>query len=435
MKPLRPYQQYALETGRNEFRAGKRSIMFVGPCGMGKTRLGAEFVINATNRGNKVLWIAHRKELLTQARDAILAEGVPRIGVICAALPNLRDDSAPVQIASIQTLLARDGSPPADMLVIDECHHAVAETFFQLAEKYTSALRIGLTATPMRADKTGMGDLFDSLVVVTSIRELTELGFLVQCRVVGPERFQANGSLSRDPVEAWLEYAKGERTVVFARNVEHSKELCEAFKIAGVRAEHVDGGTPGDIRDRILYDFKRGLIDVLCNCNILTEGFDAPGASCCVLARGCGAVSTFLQMVGRVLRPAPGKDKAILIDLPGIVHVHGMPDEEREYNLEGDPIKSKKISLRTCPQCAAVFLPAPICPQCGFVFPVLETRPFITGDALRVLTRCDVNNVAQRESYQRLVDSATERGYKPGWAYHQFVTRYGMKPPFAWSNR
>lgn len=430
-KALRPYQIRGLELGRQAYREGKRAILFVGPTGMGKTRLGTEFVQNAIRGGRRVLWLAHRRELLTQARDAIRGEGVSDVGIIAASLPQFANPRASVQIASLQTLLARDELPPADLVVFDEAHHFVSSEWHAFAEKYKSATRLGLTATPVRSDGTAMGDLFDALVPVTSVRELTEQGFLVPCHVIGPARHQG-GDLAQSPVDAWKQYARNERTVVFARSVEHSKELCAEFRAAGARAAHVDGGTNDVLRSRALDDFKAGHIDVLCNVFVLTEGFDAPGASCCILARGCGSVGTYLQMVGRVLRPAPGKTKAILLDLPGAVHLHGMPDEDREYSLDGEGIKEKKMPLKTCPSCAAVFRPAPVCPSCGHVFPVEIQKPDITGVDLRRLSFADIDDTHRKDAYTQLCALAESRGYKPGWAFYRFVSKFGMKPPFAW---
>jgi len=268
---------------------------------------------------------------------------------------------------------------------------------------------------------------------VASVKELTDLGFLTPAEVIGPDRHQGK-DLAQDPVAAWQQYAHGERTVVFARSVEHSKELCARFREVGARSEHIDGATPAVLRDRVLEDFKLGRVDVLCNVFVLTEGFDAPGASCCILARGCGSLGTFLQMVGRVLRPSPGKTRALILDLPGVVHMHGLPDDEREYSLDGEGIKStKKLDpLRTCKHCGAVFRSAPACPRCGEVFPVAVSKPEITGESMRRLVTADLDDAPRKTAFLRLVKQREERGYKPGWEFYRFVHRFGVKPNRAW---
>lgn len=760
LRPLRPYQIAAIQSGRQAFREGKRAILFVSPTGSGKTRLGAEFITNAVNKNLRVLWLAHRSELLTQTRDTVVGEGITDVGVISAALPHLRNPKAPVQIASLQTLQARDLAPPADLVIMDECvtgdtmigdiradqikvgdmvpsctdngeivfrrvvhvfnnpakeillikvgnrslactpnhpvwaegrgyvradqikagdvcrvwgcdeeisagklddvllrhvpgcgtkekvgqqnasmsglchlrktdtearsnagvesdvqrgvrepeafgdrrhneskvrigenekeepyafggiereddfepkkqgasadlsrrqgdahvatantvahgtdaakqrlgerdldrdgqektgvadalhdrhcshgqhgggrsgrieprcgaetaercekrrmahlarvdsvevlepgsdgtfggmcpkgivynfevesehnyfangilthncHHYVASEWLKFANKYSHATRLGLTATPVRSDGTPLGDLFDELITVASIRDLTEQGYLVPCEVIGPDRHQGSQKLAQEPVAAWQQYARNLRTVVFARSVQHAKDLAEQFRAAGARATHVDGATPQVIREHTLDDFRRGKLDVLVNMFVLTEGFDAPGAECCLLARSCGSLGTYLQMVGRVLRPAPGKTKALLLDLPGVVHNHGMPDADREYSLDGEGIRSvKKPSLRQCKQCGAVHPPAPACPRCGHVYPVEDKTPSVTGVDLRKLSTADLNDDSKREAFVNMLKIAAARGYKPGWAFYRFVVKFNMKPPRSW---
>lgn len=433
LRPLRPYQIAAIQSGRQAFREGKRAILFVSPTGSGKTRLGAEFIVNATRTGRRVLWLAHRAELLAQTRETVIGEGISDVGVISAALPHLRNPRASVQIASLQTLHARDLAPEAELVIFDEAHHYVASEWLEFANRYSHATRLGLTATPVRSDGTPLGDLFDSLITVASIRDLTEQGYLVPCEVIGPDRHQGSQKLAQEPVAAWQQYARNLRTVVFARSVQHAKDLAEQFRAAGARATHVDGTTPRVIREHTLDDFRRGKLDVLVNMFVLTEGFDAPGAECCLLARSCGSLGTYLQMVGRVLRPAPGKTKALLLDLPGVVHNHGMPDADREYSLDGEGIRSvKKPSLRQCKHCGAVHPPAPVCPRCGHVYPIEDKTPSVTGVDLRKLSTADLNDDSKREAFIDMLKIAAARGYKPGWAFYRFVVKFNMKPPRSW---
>lgn len=432
MKPLRPYQARAIADARAAYASGKRAILLVAPTGAGKTRIGTEIVSSALARGRRVLWLAHRAELLTQARDTLRAEGVTHLGVISAALPHLADPSAPVQVASVQTLGARDLAPHADVVVFDEAHHYVASEWLTFAERYAHATRLGLTATPVRSDGTPLGDLFDHLVVVASIAELTRQGYLVPCDVIAPPR-ALTGAIAQDPVDAWYQHARGQQTVVFARGVQHAREIRDAFRARGVQAAHVDGTTERVLRDRALDDFKRGHVQVLTNAQVLTEGFDAPTASCCLLARACSSLGAYLQIVGRVLRPAPGKSRATLLDLTGAVHRHGLPEDDREYSLDGEGVRSvKKPSLKTCLTCGATHAPAPVCPRCGTVYPVERPVLTVTGDDLRRVAFADLNDAHLREEFARLVQIADARGYKRGWAAYRFVAKHGRRPPRAW---
>jgi superfamily II DNA or RNA helicase len=443
MKPLRPYQQKALAEGRQAYRDGKRSILFVAPTGAGKTRIGAEFVVNATKQGRSVLWLSHRKELILQARESLLGEGIQEVGVIAAPLKHLARPKALVQVASLQTLVARSQLPPGDVVVFDEAHHFVSDDWGEFAEQYKTSTRLGLTATPVRSDDRPLGDLFEHMVVVAGIKDLTRQGFLVPCETIAPPRY-LNGDIARDPIEAWKDHGAGQSTVVFCRTVKDSEELAERFRALGISSESVSEGTKQHIRHSALERFKRGELQVLCNVNVLTEGFDAPRASVCILARACGSVGTYLQMVGRVLRPAPGKTKAVLIDLSGVVWKHGLPDDDREYDLDGEGVKKKdKISLeaiRQCKDCGRVYSVKDAengaCPYCGHVAESTVKKPEITGDNLSLITEiAGVTDAAKLEYYVGLRETAALNRYKPGWAFIRFAKKYGMKPPREWDRR
>lgn len=425
--PLRPYQARLVEDARAVYRGGARAILIVLPTGGGKTRVGGEFVMASVARGRRVLWLAHRRELVGQAARRLRTDGLENVSVIAAPLPHLYRADAVVQVASLQTLTARGALPEADLVIFDEAHHYVAADWHEFAAHYAHATRLGLTATPERADGTPLGNLFDGLVVGATIHELQDEGFLVPCDVIAPER-NLKSDLAQDPVDAWQRHARGRSTVVFCRNVAHGEEVTRAFQAAGARAAFVDGETPTILRKRALDGFQEGQIDVLVNVYVLTEGWDAPRAEVCLLARSCGSSGTFLQMVGRVLRPAPGKERALLLDLSGVVHLHGLPDDDREYSLEGKGIKaSKKLaSLSQCPSCGCVSRPTGnVCP-CGYIRPAPE-GPSITGDDLKPWGA--IASPEQKAVYlDELQHIARERGYKAGWVGHRFRERFGHFP-------
>lgn len=425
--PLRPYQARLVEEARAAYRGGARAILIVLPTGGGKTRVGGEFVLSAVARERRVLWLAHRRELVEQAYRRLRADGLEDVSVIAAPLPHLYRPGAAVQVASLQTLTARGALPEADLVIFDEAHHYVAADWHSFATHYAHAARLGLTATPQRADGTPLGNLFEQLVVGATIHELQDEGFLVPCDVIAPER-NLKSDLAQDPVAAWQQHAQGRATVVFCRNVAHGEEVTEAFKAAGARAAFIDGETPAVLRKRALDSFQEGQLAVLVNVYVLTEGWDAPRAEVCMLARSCGSAGTFLQMVGRVLRPAPGKSRALLLDLSGVVHLHGLPDDDREYSLGGDGIQAKKKlpSLRQCPSCGRVTRPTGKVCACGYVWPSPE-GPSITGDNLKPWGA--IASPEQKAIYlDELQHIARERGYKPGWVGHRFRERFGHFP-------
>ncbi|HEY8944343.1 MAG TPA: DEAD/DEAH box helicase family protein, partial [Polyangiaceae bacterium] len=146
MTPLRDYQVRALEQVRDQLRSGKRAVCCVLPTGAGKTRIGAEMALGANDRARRTLWLAHRNELVQQAAERIRAEGIGRVGVIKADV--FPDPGALVQVASVQTLLAQGKRPEAELVVFDEAHHYVSSDWGALAQHYSGAWRIGLTATP-----------------------------------------------------------------------------------------------------------------------------------------------------------------------------------------------------------------------------------------------------------------------------------------------
>jgi superfamily II DNA or RNA helicase len=408
---------------RAEYSKGSRDIVLVIPTGGGKTATGGTFAANGVARGNPVLWLAHRTELIDQAAETLRNLGL-HVGEIQA--DRTRDTTAPVQVATVQTLAARGETPPAKIVVHDECHHTTAATFRGVKDRYPDAVHLGLTATPGRADGTGLNNVFTSMVAPTCISELIAGGWLVPCDVDAPERY--SDSLSMDPVDAIREKARGQ-VIVFNSNVNAAKVLAGALNLAGITAGYVDGTQSDRMRRDTIARFKSGELRVLTNVYVLTEGFDHPPTETVMLARGCGSESTFLQMVGRGLRSAPGKSRALLIDLMGCVHKHGLPDEDRDYSLEGDPLKAKeaRVPLRTCPECACVFRTKPKCPRCGFEFPA-PRGPAVDTRAMSRIGAVD-GKEKQLDAWERIVRNAKLRGFKPGWAAHRFRELFGFWPP------
>jgi superfamily II DNA or RNA helicase len=179
-----------------------------------------------------------------------------------------------------------------------------------------------------------------------------------------------------------------------------------------------------DDRVEALDAFARGAVEVLANVFVLTEGWDCPRAEVCILARGCDHVGTFLQMVGRVLRPHPGKVRALLIDLRGVVHKHGCPDELRQFSLEGRAI-SGAAPTKDCPQCGAeVALGVRLCEECRYEFP----QRSIDFAPLRRLTVAD----RERLAFKHALGLARSRGWSDGYAVHRFRERFGRNPWGLW---
>lgn len=377
---LRDYQQRAVDDVRAQFRAGRRAPVLVMPTGAGKTQVAAYVIRSALERGNRVVFGAGRTELLDQTVDKLHNAGVTDVRVIQASRDS-GNRSAEVVVASVQTLTTPrwiTRLPPAELVILDECHHGSAATWARLLNAYPNALRLGLTATPERADGKPLGDLFDCLVTGPSVRELTELGHLVPCVVFPP----AGGAkldtaeIALDPVAAYQRHGNGERAIVFCISREHSRRVSEEFNAAGIMSAAIDGTMSRSLRKDTLHQFRAGRIRVLTSVGVLTEGWDDPGCSVAILVRGYGHPGLFIQCAGRILRPAPGKTTARLIDLVGSVWEHGTPDIDREYSLDGKAISGAvRDQIKQCRTCGAVFRTAARCPMCAAEQPVMPFSP------------------------------------------------------------
>jgi DNA repair protein RadD len=406
---LREYQARAITDTRKAYQAGHRAICIVAPTGAGKTVIGSTIACSAAEHERSVLWLAHRQELVEQARGKLPPD---------------------VRVTTVQALLASGDRPAADVVVLDEAHHYVADQWGEVANYYRDALRIGLTATPERSDGTPLGDLFTGLVVAAQYSELLEGGWIVPCELYAPER--RHKTLSATVADAVDTYAHGRQTIVFSATVAEAKEAARDLLLHG--AACVDGETLNSIRGRVVEDFRAGRVKIITNVYVFTEGFDAPNAAVCVLARGTSHASTYLQMVGRVLRPAPGKATATLVDLVGSCNDHGMPTDDREYSLTGTAIgrkgKRKPVlwQCKHCGMCLDSEPPKRRCPMCGQTMP----EPEAIRVERRRLERRKINAVAspiaKAAAWDELQRTAAMRGYKRGWAAYKFKARFGHWP-------
>jgi superfamily II DNA or RNA helicase len=465
---LWPYQSEAIEA-IYAATATHRRICLVAPTGSGKTHV-AVALIKQGRLGRHALFVDHRRELTEQTSRKLYHVGVEH-GILQAGFPTR--PTALVQIASIQTLHARAVQtsrielPPADLLIIDEAHHARARTYERLIAAYPRALIVGLTATPCRADGRGLGNIFEHLVECPSIAELTRLKFLVPVTTFAPSRPDLTGvriergdyvesqlaqrvntvELVGDIVEHWHRLGEGRRTVIFTVNVAHSVHIRDEFRRSGVLAEHVDGSTPLHERKRILAAFAAGNVQIVCNCAVLVEGWDQPEASCLVLARPTRSLGLYRQMVGRVLRLAPGKVDAIVLDHAGAVFLHGFVDDEISWTLHQDEraqnvAQAQRSSgahtpaLTTCPKCSAVRLEGRPCSVCGW-YMVRKPVPMeiAAGELGRVDRDRSVRHLPQDQLgfYRQLMHIAVAKRWKSGAAAHWFKEKFGRFPPWNWN--
>lgn len=427
----------------------------------GKTVIAAEFIRRLELDGKRALFLAAQKELVEQTSAKLDAAGV-RHGIIMAGE---RGTAADVQVASVQTLVRRDQMPAADVIFIDEADLARAESYDKILAHYPHAAVIGMTGTPWRADGKGLGELFRDLVVVATPRELIDAGYLVD---FGGARFDAldtagikttagdydkkelgdratstdqGRKLVGDIVREYLSRAPGKRAACFAVNIAHSKMLAQQFLDAGVPAEHIDGAMPKDQRAAIFDRVRSGETRVLCNYGIVTRGVDVPALEVAILARPTKSLSLYLQMAGRVLRPSPGKDRAMLFDHAGLTAMHGFPDDVRDYSLDFDGKKKAclvpSIGIQRCRACFIVVESGlDSCPHCGVSF--LRERPAsslehvpgtaVDFDAIRAAARAPSTEVVELRD---LLWNAAARGKAANVASFVWKQRHGDWPPKA----
>lgn len=431
---LRPHQERGIDAVLDAFRRVRR-VLFCAPTGYGKTATTVRIIMRALAKGRRLLFTVHRREIVLDTYRRLVAAGVP-CGLVMAGEPVT---DAPVQVACVATIAARGEHPPADLIVWDECQHTAAQSYRDIAAQYPSAWHLGLTATPERADGQGLRDAFDELVIGATVAELqstvdpaTGAAFLAECDVIAPPRRLSGATLAADPVEAWFAHANGRTTIAFCRSVAESKALAAAFCERGVVARHVDGTTPATERDATLAALARGEVAVVCNVMVLTEGFDAPRVKCILLARGCGSAATFLQMVGRGLRAWSG-ERCTIIDLGGAVREHGLPDEPRQFTLDGIRRAPKKARpwIRSCLVCGLTLLGCQsglACKRCGTPWPAVAPSKVQPARLARVTRGNIASRAEMRASFDALVRAAVAKGYQPGWAAHSFRAQWGFWP-------
>jgi len=397
MLTLRPYQTQMVDGVRAEFHAGRHRVMLQAPTGCGKTAI-ATYMLGQTVAVNRSAWfIVHRRELLKQSADAFERAGVP-YHVVATAWTK-RPAETPgrgVLLTSIQTVARRVSSMHVPGLIVwDESHHVAAKSWTSLFEWAKASWHVGLSATPERLDGKGLDKWFDSMVEGPSTAWLIEQGYLCPfVPLVPPNGIEASGvkksmgdyargqlaaisdvpTITGNAVEHYKKWAPGKRAIAFCVSVNHSKHVAEQFNAAGIPAAHCDGQTAPDVRDAILEDFRNGKLLLLSNVELFGEGFDVPGIEAVIMLRPTQSVALYLQQVGRSLRPAPGKERAIILDHAGNIERHGRPDDLWAWDLQGKEArekrsKSKRLSMTICPECfAAQPAGASRCVICGHAF-------------------------------------------------------------------
>ena len=458
----RPYQAAAVHALRLSLAEGRKRQILYSPTGSGKTEIALMLIRGAMEKGKRVVFLCNRIGLVSQASKRFALAGIPH-GVIQG--DNTRNTHCAVIIGSIQTV-ARRGMPDCDLIVIDEAHAVAGSKDFRsvIIERNLVPV-IGLSATPFSKGlgkhyEQLRGALFQSMVVASTIPELIDAGFLVDCDIYAPSEPDMTGikttrnafgeldfsdadvgravdkpTLIGDIVSHWLKLAKDTPTVCFAANIAHSQHIVESFRAAGIAAEHIDCYTTEDERAAILARVAAGETMVISNVGILTEGWDFPACKTMILARPTRSLIRYIQMAGRVLRPHESKDRALILDHSGTVSRLGFPTDDFPLELDdGKPkaatgAEQNKPEPKPCAVCAYVKPPrTPVCPKCGHVARVKSEIVAEDGELELVSKKRKAKIEDKQRIWSELLAVKLAKGYSDGWAAHKYRAYFGVWP-------
>ena len=434
---LRPYQIDLVEQTRQAWRDGFKAPCIVLGCGGGKSCIVAEIARRTTWNGKRVLFLVHRKELVDQIFRTFVRWGV---------MMDLCD------VMMVQTASRRLRRLPKPSLIItDENHHSMAQSYKRIYEHFPDVRRVGVTATPVRLGGDGLGDVNDKLIIGVSTKWLIEHQHLAPYDYFAPsvadltglhtkmgeyvtsdiEKAMIKNTVFGDVVHYYRTLAQGRKAVCYCASIRHSEATAAAFCAADIPAAHIDGSTPKPERERIINDFRAGKIRILCNVDLISEGFDVPDCGCSILLRPTHSLTLFIQQSMRCMRYVEGK-RAAIIDHVGNYARHGMPDDDRTWSLEKKPKRTFKQEeneqaekMRQCPECYFTFTyeGRNVCPHCGYVFPKQERELEEKSEAKLIKVegfRLSYGDTPEScGSYEELLVYAAHHGYKRGWAYFQ----------------
>lgn len=438
MIPLRDYQEELVNGLYNSMSKGNKNIMVQSPAGSGKSVTMSEIARRATEKGNRVLFVVHRRELLSQIKGTFITNDV---------------DMELCHVGMVQTVankIKKDKEPTPTIILVDEAHHSLAKTYTDIFEHFPNAFVYGFTATPWRMSNKGFTDAFEDLILGKTVQWLIDNERLAPFKYYSKNlmndnklKHQSTGDFSNDSITLALEpqiygdvienfrkFADNKKTIVYTHNVESSKTVAEKFNQEGYNALQVDGKTPKQQRELAMEMFREGKVNILVNAELYGEGVDVPDCECVILLRPTESLTLFIQQTMRAMRYQPNK-QAIIIDHVGNYTRHGLPNTEHDWQeyFEGSNKKSKSdnsIPIKECPECFGVVESAyTICPYCGCEFPKEETQELTideTAELEEVTNEMITLNFKKPEdcnNMKELADLGKFLGYKPGWSYIQ----------------
>lgn len=428
---LRDYQIQLILDIHSAWRHGYKRPCAVMPCGAGKSLTAAEISKRTTANGKRVLFLVHRQELCEQIFDTFTAYGV---------------DMALCEVGMVQTISRRlSRQPPPSLIITDENHHCLAASYRKIYDFFPDTYCIGFTATPIRLNGGGLGEVNDILITGPSVRELISRDCLSDFDYYAPPVADLSGLRSRagdystedvekilnkpkiygDVVGYYKQLADGKQAVCYCAGITSSRNMAETFSENGISAAHIDGETPKAERAETIEKFRCGELKILCNVDLISEGFDVPDCAAVILLRPTKSLTLYIQQSMRCMRYKPGK-RALIIDHVGNVHRFGLPDQEFEWSLDPKPQSKREktdadFKIRQCPECFCTHLTAAVCPNCGYVYPARKrTVEEVKAARLALITETvkKYQKPSECRTREELRAYAKLKGYKPGWVYY-----------------
>lgn len=332
----------------------------------------------------------------------------------------------------------------ANGILVHNCHHSTANTYLKIYGHYNNAMKLGFTATPIRLNKGGLGEVYTDLITSVSTKWLIENNYLAPYKyysvkladtstlhtVAGEfkqdevQQLMENKEIYGDTVKQWERLAKGSKTIVYCASVEASKKTSEQFLLHGYSSIAIDGNTPQSERERAMRAFRNGEVRILCNCELFGEGLDVPDCECVVLLRPTQSLTLFIQQSMRSMRYMPNKT-AIIIDHVGNCYRHGLPDDDREWSLEPKHKQESIVKIRECKNCFAVYPPnLSKCPYCGAeaTHEIRKTdKKVVEVDLVELQRTEEIKSAAysdlKAETWDDIVKIQKARGYKFWWCF------------------
>lgn len=371
---LRPYQQDIYNKIIESYKKGNKSMCVVLGCGGGKSVIIGNLIKNTTDKGNRVLFLVHRKELVEQITNTLKVCNVNmdlcEVGMMQTVTKNLHKTTEP------------------KIIVVDEVHHILSRSYRDILEYFSKSLVVGFTATPTRLGTGGLGEVFDDLIQGVSTQWLIENNYLApykyysvkladtkELKIIGGDyskkqvnELMEDNVIYGDTYTNWIKLAKNKKTIIYCSSVISSTETVKEFLNNGVAAVHIDAKTPSTERKLLVDKFRSGEIIVLSNVDLFGEGFDVPDCECVILLRPTKSLTVFIQQSMRSMRYKENKT-AIIIDHVRNIFEHGFPDDDRIWSLKSKDKKKNVVLVRECSKCFMVCdAKQTICPYCNYKF-------------------------------------------------------------------